>query len=144
MYRTHTINNESSALDNESSALNNDNVIDTLRKLEAQNQQNIELLEKNRVLLIQTQEREEEYKKLVESINKKKLQLISDNKKFNYETIIEWLEKLPQPDETPAGLAIQNFQMNFIDRDPKKAAILENRCYDIALTPVIPYTPPLM
>ncbi len=138
MYRTHTINNESSALDNESSALNNDNVIDTLRKLEAQNQQNIELLEKNRVLLIQTQEREEEYKKLVESINKKKLQLISDNKKFNYETIIEWLEKLPQPDETPAGLAIQNFQMNFIDRDPKKAAILENRCYDIALTPVIP------
>lgn len=138
MYRTHTINNESSVLDNESSVLDNDNVIDTLRKLEAQNQQNIELLEKNQILLHQTQEREQKYKKIVESINKKKLQLISDNKKFNYETIIEWLKKLPQPDETPAGLAIQNFQMNFIDRDPKKAAILENRCYDIALTPVIP------
>lgn len=138
MYRTHTINNESSVLDNESSVLDNDNFIDTLRKLEAQNQQNIELLEKNQILLHQTQEREQKYKKIVESINKKKLQLISDNKKFNYETIIEWLKKLPQPDETPAGLAIQNFQMNFIDRDPKKAAILENRCYDIALTPVIP------
>lgn len=140
MYRTHTIENEVTTPkgDNANTPKGDSAVLDTLHNLTVKNEQNMALLEQNRKLLREKEEHEKKYQIIVSSIERKRAQLIKDKKKFNYNTIIEWLHELPQPDESPAGLAMQNFQMKYIDRDPKKASVLENRCYDIALPPVIP------
>mgnify|MGYP006099504641 FL=1 len=105
-----------------------------MAKMEAE----MAVLAHNRELIGKSKEQEEKYRKMLLMIKEKKSQLIKDSKVFTFKDLAEWLATLDDPSSTAAGLAMQNFQMNVLDRDPKKANILQNRCYDIALPPVIP------
>ena len=121
MYRIHIGNSVSEPNDTMSKILQVENIA----------QYNLKEIQKTKV-------QQEEFEKILQLIKNKSIQLGKESKTFTFEQFTEWLQRLPEPNKTPAGLAMQNFQMTCIDRDPLKVQILEDRCYDISLSPVIP------
>jgi bleomycin hydrolase len=81
--------------------------------------------------------RAKKHQQNAEDITKKEVSLVNEDKNLEYEEIKKLLpEETMNP--TVAQLAIQNFQLKMVDRDPKKALKLTRHCFNIKLSPVTP------
>jgi len=82
-------------------------------------------------------ERTKKHQQNAGGITKRVTSLVATKKSLEYDEI---KKLLPQETTTPtaAQLAIQNFQLKMVDRDPQKALKLTRHCFNIKLSPVTP------